>query len=73
MTEASAQLLANAGGVWNQPTSFSLGLTGAAWSLRPDDIVGNLLALGADVADPPGAAPSRAGTFSYLFSDEPPY
>ena len=71
MTEASAELLAGAGRVWNQPTAFSLGLTGAAWALGPDDIVGNLLALGADTAEPPSAAPTRAGAFSYLFSDEP--
>ena len=70
MTEAAAQLLTSAKDRCDQPTSFSLGFTGAAWSLAANDIVGGLLALGADVARPSGNAPTRAGAFSYLFSDQ---
>ena len=70
MREDAALLLSEAGQAWGRPAAFSLGLTGAVWALGKDDIVGNLLALGTDVSDPPGAAPSRAGAFSYLFSDQ---
>ena len=68
MTESATRILGVAEREWNQPASFALGLTGAAWSLRPSDIIGGLLALGSDVAEPPGETPTRAGAFSYLFT-----
>ena len=70
MTESATRILSEADRAWNQPTSFALGLTGAAWSLQPSDIIGGLLALGSDVAEPPGETPTRAGAFSYLFTDQ---
>ena len=70
MTESAARILSAADREWDRPASFALGLTGAAWSLRPSDIIGGLLALGSDVAEPPGETPTRAGAFSYLFTDQ---
>ena len=72
MTESATSILARADETWKQPVTFALGFAGAAWSLRKDDIVGGLLVLGTDVAEPPGDTPTRAGAFSYIFSDRQP-
>ena len=69
MADAARRLLDEARRAWNQPASFAVGFAGGAWTLEPFDIIGKLLALGADAGNADQPAPTRAGAFSYLFSD----
>jgi hypothetical protein len=69
MADAAAGLLEAASRAWRQPASFAIGFAGGAWALRPFDIMGKLLALGSEAAAADEPAPTRAGAFSYLFSD----
>jgi hypothetical protein len=69
MADAGAGLLEMARRAWRQPASFAIGFTGGAWTLQPFDIMGQLLALGSEAGSTAGPSPTRAGAFSYLFSE----
>ena len=58
---------------WRQPTSFALGLAGAAWSLSSGNPIGALLSVGALAAKGLSTPPREAGAFSYVFAAHEKY
>jgi hypothetical protein len=71
--EIASELRQKARRAWKQPSSFALGLAGAAWSYSTGNKIGALLSVGALVAKGLQREQDTGGAFSYIFAAHQQY